>query len=456
MKKLIYASLALLTSTLLHAQNSNTMGFMEQLPQSQWICAANMVNNKITIGLPAVSGISLGLYNSGFTYHDVFKNAGNDRTAIRIGNVIDKMKSTNYVGFDMNMALFSLTYAKKDLAVGISANEHFDFRFNYPKDIFALLWYGNAPYIGTNLEIGNFGINSSWYREYALHVTKKFNKLTVGVSPKLLYGKMNIYTKQTSVKLYTDAEYYALTTTAALDIRTSGIPDTNDLKGNNSYYGTDYVMNTKNGGFAIDAGARYYITPKLDIGAGVYNLGSINWNSRVHNYKAATQPITFDGIHAEQFLQSDSSSINFDKLTDSLRNLLEFSKNSTPYKTVLPYSLYAIVNYKAGESHYFGGRLNLERFNKTFLFSATLNYQFRLSKHFTLDGSYTYKNKSAFNIGGGLIVQLLNMQWYIVTDNWWAAVKPLDTKNMNISMGMNAQFGNRVKKKHKKDDDSDK
>jgi hypothetical protein len=61
--------------------------------------------------------------------------------------------------------------------------------------------------------------------------------------------------------------------------------------------------------------------------------------------------------------------------------------------------------------------------------------------------SYTNKSNSPFNLGGGIVVQLLGMQTYFVTDNWWAAVKPLDSKNANFRFGMNIVIGNAKTKK---------
>ena len=96
--------------------------------------------------------------------------------------------------------------------------------------------------------------------------------------------------------------------------------------------------------------------------------------------------------------------------------------------------------------HWFGLEFTARRFNQQFLYAGTVCYQLKLGKHFTGALTYTVKSYSTFNIGGSMIFQFLNMQFYVVTDNWYAAVIPLDSKNANVNLGMNLVFGNRLRK----------
>lgn len=427
------------------AQDAYTMKFLPQLQQSQWSCASNETDAKISVGIPVLSSTSFYLFNSGFTYHSLFHKVNDSTTAIHPGDVINKLKSKNYIGFGASVTLLSFNYARPDWSVGFSITDKADLRFQYPKDLLNLLWNGNGAYLGKTLEIGNFGLNASWYREYALHGVKSYKKWTFGASPKLLFGKTNINTRSSSVGLYTAPDYYDITATANMNIQTSGIADSNDRK-NGIPGASEYIFNNKNRGLGLDLGAKYQYNDKIAISAGINNLGYIKWKGQVHNYTAAGTTFNFDGFHAENFFQGDTGFISASQLTDSVTKLIKFDKNSDAYTTTLPYELYAMGTYQLNKHNMFGLQLNAERFSKNFLLAATLCYQFQAGKHFTGTLTYTAKSNTPFNLGGAIIVRLACVQLYMATDNWWASVKPLDSKNMNLHFGINLAFGSRLKK----------
>jgi hypothetical protein len=429
-------------------QDSYTMKFLPQLQQSQWVNASNQTDAKISIGAPVLSGVSFYIFNSGFTYHDLFHRTSDTSMSIHPDEFIDKLKNRNLVAFGANVALLSATYAQEDFTLGFSVNEKVDFRFTYPKDLFRFAWYGNGAYIGETLDIGNFGLKASWYREYALHGTKTFDRWTFGASPKLLFGKTNINIKESSLKIYTAPDYYAITADAQMNVQTSGFADSADrAQGNMGFPG--YAFNSKNVGLGIDLGAKYELSDQVDLAAGINNLGYINWKSNVHNYTSGPSSFTFDGFDlAAMFQQGDSNFISTDQYLDSVKELVAFEKNSNAYRTSLPVEFYAMGNYHLNDMHTVGAQLSMQRFAKKMVFAGTLCYQITLSKHFNAALSYTMKSGSAFNLGGAIVARFAGMQWYFATDNWWASLRPLDSKNMNLHMGMNLAFGDRIKKKN--------
>lgn len=447
MKKRLIALLCSLPA-LSFGQDSYTMKFLPQLQQSQWINASNQTDAKISVGLPVLSNLSFYVYNSGFTYNSLFKRVNDSTMSISPSDFIEKLGSRNVIAFGANVSILSANVAFEDFTVGLSIQDKADFRFSYPKDLFRFAWYGNGAYIGKSLNIGDFGLNASWYREYALHGTKNFGKLTVGASPKLLFGKTNIHTETSSLQIYTAPDYYALTAKADLDVRTSGIADSTDrAEGNMSFPG--YAFNSKNTGLGIDLGAQYEVNEHISVGGGINNLGYINWKSNVHNYRAGPTDFTFEGFDLANYLSTgDSNFISTDQYLDTVKNLIKFDKSSSSYRTSLPAEFFVMGTYKLNKLHTFGAQLSGQRMSKKFVFATTLAYRIDLSKHFTGALSYTIKSGSAFNVGGAIIARFAGMQWYFAADNWWAAVKPLSAKNANLSMGMNLVFGDRAKKKY--------
>ena len=445
MKRYLLIIIACLVASNSNGQNIYTMKFLPQLAQSQWTNATNETDNKISIGLPVISATSVYLFNSGFTYHDMFKRVNDSTMAIHPGQFINGLKDKNFVAFGMSTSLLSFNLAMPDYSVGFSINDRADFKFSYPKALFGLLWFGNGKYIGQTINVGNFGINASWYREYALHGNFHYKDWTFGVSPKLLFGKANINTRESYLTLYTAPDYYELTANAGLNIQTSGIHDSTE---EDKMSGSQYFFNNKNVGLAIDLGAKYKINDHFTVAGGINDIGYINWKTAIYNYTAGPAGVTFSGFNLADYLNGDVNFVTANKLTDSIKNLIQFKNNITAYKTSLPYNVYGIVYYETGK-HLFGLQLSAERFNQAYLYAATASYQIKLNKHFTGDLTYTLRSRSPFNIGGALICQLAAMQLYFVTDNWWAPLVPLDSKNVNLQFGMNLVFGKRVKDEKK-------
>ena len=432
------------------AQDNYTLKYMPQLQQSQWYDATNLPDTKVSIGFPAISGFSFYVYNSGFTFHDVFQTINDSTKGVNMGKIFNQLKPVNYISFGAQVPIFSINIAKQNVSAGFSISDKMDMQFSYPADMFKLLWYGNGHYLGQNLEVGNFGLNASWYREFAFHIAVKHNKWTFGINPKILVGKTNINTKQSSIIMNTDTSFYKVKATANMNFQTSGIADSAD-NANGGYFGStssavDYLFNVNNIGHAIDLGVKYEISEHLNVSAGINNLGYIHWASYLHDYSVYNQTFNFDGLHAENFLQGDSTALASQTLNDSLKNLIKFNKTSDAYTTNLPYDIYLMANYQF-KHNWFGLMFSARHFNSQFLYSGTAAYQLKLGKHFSGTVTYTLKSYSPFNIGGGLVLQFLNMQYFFVTDNWYAAVAPLDSKNANLTFGMNMVVGNRIRKK---------
>lgn len=427
-----------------YGQDAYTLKFLPQVHQSQWSNASNQTDAKISIGLPVISGTSFSFYNSGFTYHELFHKIDENTTSIRPGEFIDRLKDKNLINIGANISLISVNVALPDFSVGFSVNDKIDMRFNYPKDLFKFFWYGNGAYIGKTLDIGSFALNASWYREYALHGTKNYKKWTFGASPKLLFGKVNINTRESSLKITTAEDFYAISANTKMNVETSGFSDSTDKALGND--GIDAV-GSKNMGFGIDLGAKYQVNDQIAISAGVNNLGSIKWNNKVHNFTAGPSSFTFDGFNGDNLFKGDTSILSTSQFLDSIKNTIKFDKNSAGYKTALPYELFVMGTYALTEKHSFGAQLNAQRFNKKFVFAGTLYYQLTLSEHFSGSLSYTAKSNSFFNLGMAIVARFSPVQFYFATDNWWASIKPLDSKNVNLHMGINLAIGNKDKSK---------
>jgi hypothetical protein len=441
MKKIILTFSLCWIAIFAHAQDEYTLKFLSQINQSSQVNASNRTDAKITIGLPALSSNAFYLFNNGFTYNDLILKNADGSLLIQPGNVIDKLKLRNHLGFGSNISILSFNYATPKFSAGFSINEKVTFKLTYPGDLFKMLWNGNGAYLGDTLQIGNFEINANYYREFATHFTYTYKKWQFGLSPKFLFGKANINTAQSSILFNTDANYYALSADANMNVQTSGFPDSTEQKNNAAPTAKNYIFNTANKGYALDASAKFQYNEKLNFVGGFTDWGYISWKSRVHNYTMDNAHVTFSGVNIADLVDSNST-INSGKLTDSLQKIFHINHNQEAYNSRLPLGLYAMANYQFNKHHSAGVQLSTNSFHKNTVFAMSVCYQYKLSKHFSAALTYTNKTYSPFNLGGGLTLQFLGMQYYFVTDNWWAAIKPLASKNMNFRFGMNIVIGN--------------
>jgi len=78
--------------------------------------------------------------------------------------------------------------------------------------------------------------------------------------------------------------------------------------------------------------------------------------------------------------------------------------------------------------------------------SVTVLSQLQPTSAFGLMVSYTVQNYSLNNLGLGLFLGKNPLQFYIVSDNALAVLKPLDTRMTNVRFGLNINFGCKERK----------
>jgi Family of unknown function (DUF5723) len=429
------------------AQDVEVLKFMPQLLQSNWSASANKSDSKVMVGLPVINNFGFNIYNSGFAIGDVFTQRG-DTAVLSLSNIINGLKSENHVGVNLNYSLFALQINSKKMGIGFSINDRMNFKFTYPGDLAKLIQNGNGAYLGQTKNIGGFKLNVNYYREMALHLQKTFGKLNVGISPKLLFGIANMQTNNSKIDFFTDTSYFLIKTTSALDISTSGLDSASFNGLTSNWKGT--AFNTKNMGFGLNIGASYNINNKLQVAAGINDLGKIKYNDHLTNYKSPAVEISFEGVDINNLIAKDSFKI--ERILDSLKGLFQLNQSvGNAYSISLPTQFYILANYKITKKHSLGGTVSLNSFNGKILPSLTACYQYTPSKKFGAAISYTAKSSAPVNVGGGIMLKALGMQWYLLSDNLLSVVNPLKAKSTNVILGMNLAFGNinKITKKQK-------
>lgn len=104
------------------------------------------------------------------------------------GDVVDKLqeRSNRY----QNRAQIGLLYATqgKKLNWSVELKDVSNSAFTFDKSLFQLMMYGNKPFTGQNLQLGDVDFVSQRYQSLGFGVNKEFGKWTVGLGLNVLKG----------------------------------------------------------------------------------------------------------------------------------------------------------------------------------------------------------------------------------------------------------------------------
>ncbi|MCA1746644.1 MAG: DUF5723 family protein, partial [Bacteroidales bacterium] len=79
--------------------------------------------------------------------------------------------------------------------------------------------------------------------------------------------------------------------------------------------------------------------------------------------------------------------------------------------------------------------------NRRVVGSATASANMHIAEHFHASVSWSLLNNSFMNAGLGVAYTGMGVQMYAVSDNVVGLFRPLDTRSINLRLGMNLMFG---------------
>jgi hypothetical protein len=493
-----YILLILLLASVIYdtsAQNSQVLYYMN-LPQKHLLNPALRPSNSVYIGLPVLSGINVNLNNNFISFQDVLMKSAVGDSVISIfhpdydiNRFLPKIKDINSFETQTLVQLFGLGFnAGKDLYIFFDVNERIETNFAFPGDILRLGLLGNEQFVGNKINLSGFGADIRSYTEAGLGFSKNFlDNLRIGIKGKLLFG-IGAATIDNNALGITVNEDYSHVFEADLTVNVSApLIYKEDPEGNiesiefdSTRFNTkteiiDYFLSAQNLGLGIDIGAEYKITEKLAISASITDLGYIKWRRDAKNLKADSR-FEFSGIDMVDVYDRD---ITLDSLgneyLDSLSNSFNYNNTAIPFKTMLPVGFSAGGSYNLTKSVSVGvlsyTRIIGKQIREALTLSANVNFNNALS--FSL--AYTAANHRYDNLGAGLALRAGCFQFYLLSDNIPVRMnkiqfttsddpdgpsgpQPAKTRNhqiwipenlqtLQIRLGMNFSFGNKVKKK---------
>ncbi|MBN2667588.1 MAG: hypothetical protein JXR60_00035 [Bacteroidales bacterium] len=472
MKRLIYFTLLAIFSQVLLAQQNNTMYFMQTLPQNKYLNPSYQNECKLHVGgaaIPVTGQVFFPIYmnygNNGFAFKDLIQYNGDMDSLILPGfkgydwdALQNKLREVNYITMETHINWLTVGYKYKDWYFGIDVNDKVEARTSFNKDLITFIHEGNGnTFLNEVANLGDLGITATAYTEYALSASKKISdKLTVGMSAKLLFGKLNIWTEKSIIDVETvNSDNYPIRVNADMVVHTSQpFFEVTDMY--YDYVGDSMVFesesyepdfnavynNYKNFGLGVDLGAQYQFNDKIKLYASLIDLGYIKWKTNVQTFTMDGEYI-WDGYNFQPALTEDEELIteHNDSLKHQIISIYEPEMQQSDYVSHLTPKAYLGGTYQFNDKIRTGLLLRGSFFQHAFHPSITLSGNFRLTNWFESTVSYSMINNSYTNVGIGFSAKAKWFQFFMMTDNVLGFIWPQATRNVNFRMGINLIFG---------------
>ncbi len=437
--------LALLFSLQLSAQQELMLHSMPDLWHSTSTNPAFFPENKaLAIGLP---GIGLDAAHSGdISYNDIFVKSG-DRRVIDFSNALSKLDPSNTVHFDQRIETVSLGFrlpGKIWLQVG--HGNRFSGSITYPKTLPALIWDGNAQYVGQTVDIALQTDIADW-NEWSVGLAKGFGKLNLGFRAKYLTGVSALRTDDAHRKatVTTSDDIYQLSLATDFAFHASSILSAIDTSG----LGFDFKLGelrgkafSSNTGIAFDLGVQYKVNEKVTLDLALLDLGGkIKWKERA-NYFISQGEYQYDGVTLPGAdIINGSDSIDFSTKLDTLNDIFNFQKTAQKFETTLPLRAYAGGTFELSKRWSVGlGAYMEKRADEKAAVAVGASARWQLLKWMSLGAMYSVNERSAANVGFHVAFKPGPVQLYFASDNLLNAFSVKGNPAVNLRTGLSLIF----------------
>ena len=424
------------------SQQSLTLFHLEPISENNYTNPAIIPSAEWHFGVPGLSSLGVSYGNSGFKVTDLFERRTDDSLNLIVDNFLSKLKDKNNLTFEIREELINYGMKYWDFYFTFNISDRVNCYWNYPDDLYGLVWKGNGGFLGQTADFSGNSLKVSHFREYALGASKELNsQWIVGAKVKLLFGKLNVWTKKLDASIYTDPASFDITSNSNIHINSS-IPKAFSESDIEFKFG-EYFWSGKNPGLAIDLGGIYKFNSDFTFSASVLDLGFISWKNNPKNFKNENVSWTFEGIDINDFVDETDSVVNerIEDLQDSLIDKFNIAETKDKYKTMLTSKVVLSGAYNLSDIETVGFIVRNTIYDRRIRPSFTASYNRKFHDIISATASYTVINRNAANFGLGFVVNLEPFQIYAATDNIIGVFAPNNVKYYNVQFGMNFVFG---------------
>jgi len=391
------------------------------------------------LGLPVLSSVSGGFYNSAFTFNEVFiENTNNDSLYFDLSQPVNKLEAVNYFSEDITVDLISLGVKAGNLFLTFGIRNRLSSRVYYSSDLLNLIWNGNATYIDNELDLKGSAIYQEHLNDYYFGISVPLNNnVNLGFRLNFLQGLSNINTNISRLSLMTRSNQttgYEFIAQTDFNIETTGISEL--ISDSSDYSAVDYFFSFSNVGFALDLGAEVKLNNQFLLQASIVDIGSVFWYGNPTVYSSKERDIAFSGVQYDFNTENDKNA--FDTYMDSLGTVLHIEENNRKYSVSLRTKVffngqYSLLNNKHRFNILFAGRF----LEETFEYAISFGYTYAPSEKFAIKTAYNYLKHAPLNLGLGFYFNLKPFQIYFSTDNIINLFKIYDAHYTNAHFGIN-------------------
>jgi len=409
-----------------------TRHFMTNLPVSLHTNPSLFPDYRYSIGFPL--GNWFWETNTNMSLKQMISKIENNTLYISPNKIIDNLDKVNFVNNEFDLELLSTSFKVKKNYFSLFLSNKTFFEFRYPRDLLALGWQGNGPFIGGQADFSGIGVDAVNYNELALGYSRLIkDKLYIGGRFKYLQGIVNLKTVKSDITISIDTTTYWLTANYSTMIRIAAPIDTNGP----SFNSPSDVLNFGNPGMAFDIGASYKINDKLSASLSIIDLGYIHWTKNTKSYFLENGKLAFQGLKIDSTFNFDFSDSALNLLTDTLMEKFSFQKSITPFSTSLNSKLYITANYNLTPKDRFG-LVIYNRFDSYYnLMNYSLLYQRKFGNILSLCANYTLNSRGNSKLGTGLSLRILGSNFYFITDDIVSLINPINAHTISFNFGWN-------------------
>ncbi len=432
------------------AQNVSPVDFMRYNPYQMDANPATDLPYKSVMSL-VIGNIGLDVQNTTLRYDNCFDFDAQGRPAtVNLRQLANSLKEDNYLGFDAKMAIFTLYKRTKKgmITIDYGVKAQGDMGFN--DGLFKLLGYGNSAFVGSgNPAKVNLDINLMGYQELAVGYQRNVSEqLSLGGRAKLLFGVANVTTDAFDVKLFTDADTYALRLKENIAMKAAMpnviyVDDQGRLKADGPFSVGELFRNP---GFGIDFAAEYRFNEQFSAVAAVHDLGFIHWGknniSMTGQVNDAGQfydngDFLYNGLSVDELQHIASDDWYRERFLDTLQRYFQVEFASLEkYNTALNTNLLLRGNFDLNPQNRFSAQVQGRFLGNGFRPALTLAYCGSFWNNLNVCATYTMMPNSYDNLGLGVSAMIETCNIYLTTNNVIGLFKPMNTSGFNAQMGI--------------------
>lgn len=442
----------------------SSLYYLKSVPQTKDLNPARPgIDRGFYISMPLFSKLDLSANTNNWNYNDlIHKGSGaqSDSLVMDFKKYLSALDNNNFANEYAALTLIEFGWKKETDFFAFSWTERELSEVFFTKNLANLIYYGNAPYLGSTYRSGYFGGSGQHYREFAFTFARDMTKkLSVGITGKLLFGMSGIKTSGLNVVAGMPASGDQIDMGASGKVFISAPVDIQVTNNNGynwyarSYYDRKtYLTNFGNPGMAVDIGFANKISRNFEFSMSLVDLGFIAWKKDISSFTESGQ-FLFRGINLNTPTATnkppnvtDVSSLLL-PLRDSLQVAFFPDQTNTNFTTLLPVKLYVAGEYKINDNYSLGGVARVRMFNNLLHTSFTASANAAFTRKFSMSASYSVMESTFDNLGVAAAYRFGAFQLYAATDNIMSMFYPSTASNMNLRVGINLIFQDEPKQR---------